>query len=205
LLGRSGAITVSAYRKSIQDFTYLSNLGEAEGYDELLTYRNGDRGKISGLELGIAHRFTDLPVPWNRFLVSANASISQGSASLSAVDEGTTTKRNVRFPGHAERSSNLVIGYEYAGLSARLAYQQRSNYLLELTEDFLANEKDLFVAPSRHLDFSMHYRLTPQFSLGLEATNLTNQAYYVYQNSKAFNAQYERYGRGLKMMLRAAF
>lgn len=205
LLGRTGAITVSAYRKSIQDFTYLSNLGEAEGYDELLTYRNGDRGKISGLELGIAHRFTDLPAPWNRFLVSANASISQGSASLSAVDDGTTTKRNVRFPGHAERSSNLVIGYEYAGLSARLAYQQRSNYLLELTEDFLANEKDLFVAPSRHLDFSMHYRLTPQFSLGLEATNLTNQAYYVYQNSKAFNAQYERYGRGLKMMLRAAF
>jgi len=205
LLGRNGAVTLSLYRKSIKNFTYLSNLGEREGYDELLTYKNGDTGKISGFELGVVHRFVGLPSPWNRFLVSANTSVSTGSATLSSVDDGKLVERQVRFPGHAKRSSNLVLGYEYGGLSTRLAYQHRSDYLLEITEDFLAPEKDLFVAPSKHLDASVYYRVAPRFTIGIEGINLTNQAYYVHQGSKIYNAQYERYGRGLKMMLRAEF
>lgn len=205
LLGRNGAVTLSLYRKSIKDFTYLSNLGEREGYGELLTYKNGDSGKISGVELGLVHRLVGLPSPWNRFLVSANTSLSSGTARLSSVDGAKLVEREVRFPGHAKRSSNLVLGYEYAGLSARLAYQHRSDYLLELTEDFLSPEKDLFVAPSRYFDASLYYRVAPRFTIGVEGINLTNQAYYVYQVAKIYNAQYERYGRVLKMMLRAEF
>jgi outer membrane receptor protein involved in Fe transport len=41
--------------------------------------------------------------------------------------------------------------------------------------------------------------MNKQVQLTLEALNLNNQAYYVYQGTQPFNTQYERYGRTLRL------
>ena len=205
LLGRQGMLTANLFHKSIKDFTYLTSLGEVDGFDEVKTYQNGDKGRLSGLELSYVNRFVTLPSPWNRFLMVANVALVDGTATLKTVDDGEVLSRKVRFPGQADRTSSLVLGYEHAGLSARVAVQQQSSYLLELTDDFIKPEKDLFVDGTRHVDLSVSYQLTKNLKLGFEATNLTNEKYYVYQGSKTYNGQYEEYGRGYKMSVKASF
>ena len=205
LLGRQGMITANIFHKSIKDFTYLTSLGEVEGFDQVKTYANGDKGRLSGLELSYVNRFAGMPSPWNRFLMLANLAVVDGSATLKTVDDGDVLSRKVRFPGQSDRTSSLVVGYEHEGLSARVALKQQSSFLLELTDDFMEPEKDLYVDGSRHVDLSFFYQLNRNLKLGFEATNVTNQRYYVYQGAKAFNGQYEEYGRGYKVSVRASF
>ncbi len=205
LLGRQGMVTANLFHKSIKDFTYLTSLGEIDGYDEVKSYQNGDKGRLTGLELSYVNRFVSLPSPWNRFLMVANVAMIDGSATLKTVDDGDVLSRKVRFPGQADRTSSLILGYEHDGLSARVALQQQSSYLLELTDDFMKPEKDLFVDGTRHVDLSVSYHLTKNLKIGFEATNLTNETYYVYQGSKAYNGQYEEYGRGYKVSVKASF
>jgi outer membrane receptor protein involved in Fe transport len=40
--------------------------------------------------------------------------------------------------------------------------------------------------------------------LNFEAANLNNEKYYVYLGSKAYNAQYEQYGRTYKLSLKVS-
>lgn len=205
LLGRQGMLSANVFHKSIKDFTYLTSLGEVEGFDEVKTYVNGDKGQLTGVELSYANRFVGMSSPWNRFLVIANLALVDGSATLKAVDDGDVVSRKVRFPGQSDRTSSLVLGYEHAGLSARVAVKQQSSFLLELTDDFMKPEKDLFVDSTQHVDLSVSYEITKNFKLGFEATNLTNEPYYVYQGGKVYNAQYEEYGRGYKVSVKASF
>ncbi len=78
---------------------------------------------------------------------------------------------------------------------------RQSSYLLEVGDVFDA-AKDLRVDGQKRLDFSFKYAVSQQLEIAVDAANLTNQAYYVYQATPAQNAQYERYGRSVKLGLK---
>ena len=53
------------------------------------------------------------------------------------------------------------------------------------------------------VDFSLGYQLSKKVQLVFEGINLNNEKYYVYQGARAYNMQYEQYGRTYKLSLKA--
>ena len=112
--------------------------------------------------------------------------------------------RNIHLPGQSNRVMNLMLGYEQGPLSTRIAVNYKSPYLLEMGEDILDAGQDRIVDSQKQVDFSLSYQLTRQVQLNLEAANLNNEKYYTYLGSKAYNAQYEQYGRTYKLSLKVS-
>lgn len=210
MLGGDGALSAYLFSKDIRNFTYATNLagsGQWAGYTSALGYANGDKAQIYGLELSYQQALRTLPAPWNGLLLGANLSFSHGHAEVARYDSasrGLRTRR-IDFPGHARRNANLNLGYENGQWSARLALNYKSSYLLELGEDILQAQQERHVAAQSQVDLSLNWKLSPRLQLGLEIANLNNEKYYVYQGSKAYNAQYEEYGRTYKLSLKGSW
>ena len=79
---------------------------------------------------------------------------------------------NVPLQGQSDRTFNLVGMYEKGKWSSRLAYNWRSKYLLT-TRDVIS-KAPLWYDDTGQLDGSVFYNMTENFSIGLQATNLTN-------------------------------
>jgi outer membrane receptor protein involved in Fe transport len=99
---------------------------------------------------------------------------------------------------------NLMLGYETGPVSARLALNYKSPYLLEMGGDILDQSQDHIVDSQKQLDFSLSYQINKQFQVVFEAANLNNEKYYVYQGTKQYNVQNEQYGRTFKVSLKAS-
>ena len=96
-----------------------------------------------------------------------------------------------------------MLGYETGPVSARLALNYKSPYLLEMGNDILDQSQDHIVDSQKQLDFSLSYQINKQFQVTFEAANLNNEKYYVYQGTKQYNVQNEQYGRTFKVSLKA--
>jgi TonB-dependent receptor len=209
LLGREGAISAYVFNKDIKNFTYTTDLagsGPWANYSSAVSYANGDTARLSGLELSYSQALRMLPAPWNGVILGANATFTQAHANISRFDKasGRSLSREISLPGQSRRMLNLTVGYETGPVSARLALNYKSPYLLELGNDILNPAQDRIVDQQKQLDFSLSYQLTPKLQLLLEGSNLNNEKYYVYQGSKPLNAQYEAYGRTWKISLKAS-
>lgn len=202
-LGRDGAVSVYAFTKDIENFSYATNLagtGEWVNYTTATSYANGPRARLSGLELSYQQALRALPQPLNNLIVGANATFTQSTARINQFVKSANAVqgRDISFPGQSRRVLNFSLAYEDGPLSTRLAVNSKTPYLLELG-DVLDSSKDRIVDRQTQLDFSFQYKITPKLQLNFEAGNLTNQASYTYQGSKPYNVQYELYGRTYKI------
>ncbi|KQW50731.1 MULTISPECIES: TonB-dependent receptor [unclassified Roseateles] len=200
-LGRDGTLSAYVFTKRIKDFVFQTDLAGSPGwedFDEVVTYANGDSAKLHGVELAYAQALRGLPAPFNGLIVGANVSFVSSKARVGGYDGGTWKSREISLPSQSDRSFNLSLGWEGHGFSTRLAMNQQSSYLIEVGDVFDA-AKDLRVDGQKRLDFSLKYAPSKQLEFGFEAANLINEPYYVYQATPAQNAQYERYGRSVKI------
>jgi TonB-dependent receptor len=209
ILGGDGTLSAYVFYKDIKDFTYTTNLagtGAWIDYSSAISYANGQKASVKGLELSYQQPLRMLPAPFNRLLIGANGTLTRSKADISRydVDTASTLRRNVRFPGQSDRVLNLMLGYEHGPLTARIAANYKSPYLLELGDDILAAEQDRTVDTQTQVDLSLSYQLNKQVQLVFEANNINNEKYYVYQGSKQFNTQYEQYGRTYKVGLKVS-
>jgi TonB-dependent receptor len=202
-LGRDGTLSAYAFSKRIRDFAFQTDLAGTPGwagFSQVNTFANGDSARVHGVELAYNQALRQLPAPFNGLIVGANASLVRSKARVGGFDGGVWKSREISLPSQSDRSLNLSLGWEGQGLSARLALNTQSSYLLEVGDVFDA-ARDLRVDGQRRLDLSVKYKLSPALTLSADVANLGNQAYYVYQATPAQNAQYERYGRSLKLGL----
>lgn len=200
-LGYAGVLSAYVFHKDIKDFTYNTNLagsGAWVGYTTAATFANGDKARVSGVELAYAQTFPQLPAPWNGLLLSTNVTAVTSNARIAGL--GVT--RSIPLPSQSDLTANLMIGYEKGPWNLRLAANYQSAYLDSITN--LADARgDLYVAPQTQLDFSIHYAISKKVQLSFEAKNLTDQVYYKYAGSSNLNAQYEAYGRTYIISLKA--
>jgi len=208
MLGSDGAASAYLYAKRIKNFAYTTDLagtGAWAGYTSAVSYANGDRARVKGIELSYSHALRLLPAPWNGLIVGANASFNSASADISRYDIASkrVLSREIRLPGQSKQIVNLMVGYENGPVSTRLALNHKSNYLLQVGGDILDATADAYVDGQRQIDFSFSYQLSKNVQLSLEGINLNNEKYYVYQGAKAYNMQYEQYGRTYKLSLKA--
>ncbi|MBV7534734.1 TonB-dependent receptor [Duganella sp. sic0402] len=209
VLGEDGAVSAYVFHKGIKNFTYTTNLagsGAWANYSSAITYANGDKASVKGIELSYMQPLRMLPAPFNHLIVGANGSITRSDANIARFDTDAKRmrSRSINLPGQSDRVMNLMLGYEDGPLSARIAVNYKSPYLLELGDDILDSKQDRIVDTQKQVDFSASYQLTKQLQLNFEAANLNHEKYYTYLGSKAYNAQYEQYGRTYKLSLKVS-
>jgi TonB-dependent receptor len=209
VLGDDGSLSAYVFHKDIKNFTYTTNLagsGQWADYTSAVSYANGDKATVKGIELAYTQPLRMLPAPFNRLIVGANGSLTRSDANIARydIDAGRARSRSIDLPGQSDRVLNLMLGYEQGPLSTRLALNYKSPYLLEMGDDILDAGQDRIVDAQKQVDFSLSYQLSKQVQLSFEAANLNNEKYYVYLGGKAHNAQYEQYGRTYKVSLKVS-
>lgn len=205
-LGYAGVVSLYGFHKNIRDFIYQTDLagsGPWAAFDEAITFANGDRAKVTGLEVAYSRAFRELPAPWNGLVFSGNATFTDSKARIGAFDAGAgaTAERDIPLPSQSSQVFNLMFGYETETTGVRLAVNRKSRYLLEVGDPRDAS-RDLYVDAQTQVDLSARYSISKSFSVVFEALNLNDSPYYVYTGSRSRNAQYETYGRTYRINLR---
>lgn len=199
--GVASVMSAFVFYKSIDNFVYqtdLGGIGVNEKYAKAVTFVNGDKADILGIELAASKQFTSLPSPWDGLLIGGNATFVDSTAEIGGYDDGEFAARDIPMPSQSDTSANFMIGYESDSISMRLSANYKSNYLLEVLEPMDA-DYDAYVDDQMQLDFSVRYYLTDSIKLHFEALNLTDEVYYSYVKDTKYNAQYESYGATYKL------
>jgi TonB-dependent receptor len=206
-LGYAGAVSAYAFAKRIRNFVYQTDVagtGRWADFDEAITFANGDKASVRGAEFAWSRSWRDLPAPWNGLVTSANATFSSSKAVIGANDGGSVVTRTIPLPSQSKRAFNAMVGWESPSFAVRLAANHKSRYLLEVG-DPLDTERDLYVDGQTQWDLSLRFAVGARSTLVVEALNLTDEPYYTFQARPSRNAQFETYGRtirvGLKLVL----
>ena len=192
-----GVMSAMLFYKDIKDFIYATDLagqGEYLDFNHAETYINGDDATLYGLELNYVQQLQGISEFWDHWLVSANLTLSRSDAQISWFDDGELLTRDIDLPSQSDKTANMAIGYEDNSWSLRLAANYKSDYLVEVSE-FDDPAYDLFSDSQLQWDFSTKWKIDPAVQLYFNAVNLTDEPYYNYTGTRAFNAQYEEYGR----------
>ncbi|WP_457350000.1 TonB-dependent receptor [Roseateles sp. P5_D6] len=138
---------------------------------------NGEGAKTQGLELAGRTALSFLPGLFGNFGVDANYthmtfSYAKGNELISPLDNSV-----LPYPGLSKNSYNLGLWYDDGNFNARLAYAYRDKYYTG-GNDVSGNPN--FSDKTGYLDAKIQWKATKNFTLALEAKNLTNQAELTY-------------------------
>ena len=194
-----GLLSASFYYKALEDFVVLADTAKITDFTqfvggtrvddaEIIQPVNGDDANVLGVELAWVQHLSTLPGLFSNLLVSANATFTDGEATVAFRDE------KIAMPRQADRVLNFALGYETDRFSSRLAFSHKSERLLGL-EELDDPAFDVYQDAHTQLDLGVKYYINSQWELTLDANNLTDEPYYAYFGDRRYNAQYEIYGR----------
>ncbi len=183
---------------------------------------NGTGASLKGIEIALQSSFRFLPGFLKNFGFLANATFIDSSAGYTQGGPATTVSRPTFNPvtgavltpggvlgalpnvtqratlfGLSKRAYNGTLYYEDAKFSARGSISYRSPYI-----DAASATGNLFEGYNKtiNVDASLRYKLTQNFELSLEGTNLTDQYRDRYVDLQANrNYEYNHFGRTFLM------
>ncbi|MBC2605095.1 TonB-dependent receptor [Pelagicoccus albus] len=182
------------FTTTVGDDRYNSDDIDRSGY-EYTTTLNGGSGSLSGLEFNLLHRPDNMPAALDGLGVQFNLSFLDGSFD-------TPDGRTANFPGTSDTIVNSSLFYEKHGLSLRLSYQWRDDWLDDVGFE---DSGDIYWAATERVDFSGRYQLTENLSLFLDANNLTDERGVRYQATSDQPIEVEGFGRRYLLGLRTQF
>lgn len=191
----SGLASVGAFYRNVDNVLFDStsivegDLFDAPGLDrtgyDYATTLNGGEGKLYGIELAYLQQFVFLPAPFDGFGFQGNLALLDG-------DFKAPDGRTAAFPGVSDTIVNASLFYEAHGLSARLSYQWRSEWIDTLS---FAGFGDQIRDAYENLDLSLRYAVTDNVSVYFDANNLTDETYVAYEGDAAHPTEVEQIGR----------
>lgn len=166
-----GLVAANVFYKDLSNYEFtLVSEGVYDGLPaEITSPQNAPEGRIYGLELTYQQQFTNLPGILANTGVFANYTYTDAEITLASAIGGN---RKRILPGQSEHTLNVAVFYETDKLSARLAWNDRSDYLDDI--DGSDERLDTFWEGRSQLDFSGSYNVTEQIGVFVEAKNLTN-------------------------------
>ena len=183
--GKSNSITFAAFYKDIKDYIISGNANETyTSNGQTLTFNvaravNGEHGKIKGFEAAYTQFFDFLPGALGGLGLSANFTYvdSTGGANqpVNTLDPNQVNNANdttLPLEGLSKYSYNVAGIYEKYGVSARLAYNWRSHYLLTTSAANL--NAPVWSEAYGQLDGSILVSVTDNIKVGVQGTNLLN-------------------------------
>ncbi len=174
--------------------TYDIIPNDSDPFYEFQTTRpiNNREAKLYGVELAGQHFFGQ-----SGFGIQANYTIVKGDVGFD--DNADPSVNQFALLGLSD-SANLVAMYEKFGLSVRLAYNWRDQYLTQANRG--EGRSPEYVEDYAQLDLSVGYDLTEQFALSFEALNLTGEDIRTHGRSTrqvwSFEEQGARYALGAR-------
>lgn len=161
-----------------------------------ITVENGSDGRLTGLELNYQQQWTFLPGPLDGFGF-------QGNITLIDSEFKAPDGRVLPLPGTSDLIYNASLYYENYGLSLRLNYSWRDDWLSSIETDI---EADNFWGAYERLDFSARYQVNDIATLYFDANNLTDELGTRYQNGdRNLPTEVEGFGRRYMAGVRFSF
>lgn len=141
---------------------------------------NGDEGTIKGIEVAYQQFFDSLPGAFSGLGIQLNYTYinEHGSPNSGLSDSGSSSDSDefafegLPLEGLSEKNANAALIYEKFGISARIAYNWRSDYLLT-TRDVIT-KLPIFNEANGQLDASLFWDIDDNWKIGLQGTNLNN-------------------------------
>lgn len=193
----NGIASVTGFHRWVEDVLYQSqqrvgsDLYDSNGIDRsnylLGSTFNGESGKLYGVEFNIETQFDFLPGALAGFGVQGNLTLLGGDFDARNAAGQIET---FAFQGLSDTVLNASVFYEYAGLSLRVAYQKRSDFL-DTLGGLGAGE---FRQGFENLDVTARYAITPNITLFADLANLTDETYVAYEGLPATPSEVERIG-----------
>jgi TonB-dependent receptor len=175
-----GLISGGVFYKQLTDNIFVSTFEEDVNGDTYDVEQpvNGESGSLYGAEVAYQNRWA------SGFGIYFNYTYADSTANY-------TTRADTQLQGQSQSVGNLALIFEKSGFSSRLSLNYNGKSLFEVAED---PENDLYVDDHMQLDFSAQLGLSKAVTIFLEAINLTNEPYRVYEGSKDWTRQAEYYG-----------
>lgn len=187
----AGTVFAGIFYKDLSNFfanasvpTSFTHNGVTRTVDVDMPINQGNSG-LAGFEFGY-HQFYDfLPAPFDGLGTQFNITLidQTGTVPNSGLDNSNPPdatpglapipKFKVPLQGLSDTTYNLVGMYEKGDISVRLAYNWRSDYLLT-TRDVIT-KLPIYSEASGQLDATVSYKLTDNFKIALEASNITDE------------------------------
>lgn len=174
--GHIGILSAGLFYKDIGNFIIESEVqdnGEWDGFEEVVQPINGGSASLTGIELA-----------WNKTFDSG----------LLLGANGTFIDADDKLPNQSDTLGNITIGFENNRFSTRLSASYKSK-----TFQFEDNDIAVFEDDHTQLDFSSKYHHSDTVQFYFNASNLTDEALYLYHGDKQYNYQYEQYGRTFEL------
>jgi TonB-dependent receptor len=180
--GNAGQLSAAVFYKRLRNLIIAENTVEtftnangASADFNLLRYVNADKASVKGIELAYQQFYDFLPKPFDGFGLLANFTYVDSNVPnvpLNIFDNSdlTSSKLNLPVEGVSKYAYNLAAMYEKHGVSARLAWNWRSKYLL--TASAANAGGPVWMENYGQLDGSIFYDITKNFKIGLQGTNL---------------------------------
>lgn len=206
-------VSVGAYYRAIDNVIYADTTTVPDGSvfapgvipsgtpTTVNSFFNGEDGELMGLELNLIAQATFLPYPFDGFGVAGNLTLLDGKFTAPTRPQG-----KFDLPGTSDVIYNASIFYENFGLSVRLNYQYRDDWLSTTENDSLTE----YWAAEERLDLSIRYALPFEtdgvsFALFANANNLTNATDVRYVNTARTPNQVESFGSRYLVGLRVDY
>ena len=141
---------------------------------------NGDNGVIKGAEAGYSTFFDFLPAPFDGLGAQLNYTYVYSKAPSPDAFDTSGNPLVVPLEGLSKNSYNAIAMYEKGPISARVAYNWRSSWIVT-TQGNGTGSLPIYDRAFGQVDASVTYNLSRNFSLTASAVNLTNTKRGTYQ------------------------
>jgi TonB-dependent receptor len=187
-----GMFSAAYFRKDIENFTYQNTIpgGDPATGFALVTYVNGNKGRISGLELAWQQQLRFLPAPFDGLGVMVNYTRTDSEATYP-----TRPGETLDFIGQSKEIGNAALTFEKRGFFVRASVNFRSPRLREDEPLGPDATTDRWVDDTAQIDVNTSYRINKNWEIFAEALNLSNEPFRVYFAKNGTRlAQFEEYG-----------
>lgn len=195
-----GLISAGVFYKDLSDPIFKARSTVTDGPFEGFTMvrpENGSSGELYGFEVNWQQSLTFLPGAWSGLGFLVNYTYTDSSAEL-PFGIGST-----QLAGTSKHTYNLGLQYDTERFSSQLAYNYRSEYVDAF--DTADPSLNVFWDGRGTLDFTASYRVSDNFTVFAEATNLTDSKAVRYQGERSRVYEHEQFGRAYMVGVRANF
>jgi iron complex outermembrane receptor protein len=201
--GNKGYVQVAGFYKDLKsyiytvteprDFSEYQLQGATSNTGTMTQPKNGNGGKLQGLELAASLPLDMFTPVLSGFGVTANAAFTTSEIS---IKNQSFANMSIPLPGLSKRVFNVTAYYEDNGFSARVSQRYRSDYVAEIGGIGGATELT-FTKPDRVVDLQLGYdfKQVKGLSVLFQVNNLTDTAFQTYSGSTDRPRGYTKYGR----------
>jgi len=158
------------------------------------TYENVGKARIDGFEISYQQTYDMLPGFWSGLGLQANYTRLYTKEDVGANIDTSIYGAFVGLPleGLSPENYNVIVFYENDIFSTRLAYNFRSEYMLNSRD--VIGKRPVYNTDRGILDFSFTYKVNDSFKVGFDVNNLTNETTHTrYQYDEAGNLHPRHY------------